>query len=80
MSMNGHDELRYDPDDPKQVKDIKNKIKKYLDEGYYLYGMKAGSNVYESFLDPEDVDSDDFDRFIVAAGQKKLLTAPVHRG
>lgn len=80
MSKNGHDELKFNPDDKEEVKEIKKKVREYIKKGYMLYAYKAKTKNYKLFDDEKQLDDEDFDRYLLAAGEKKIMSAPVMAG
>lgn len=75
----GDKDCKYDPTDAKAVKKIKSYITKRLKEGWILYGGTAGQKDLDKIANVNDIDKVDFDRFLLAPGQK-LLAAPVIGG
>ena len=80
MSQRGHDEWKYNPDNKDEVKDIKKKVREYIKKGYMLYAYKASTKNYKLFDSEKQLDGEDFDRYILAAGEKKIMAAPVGAG
>jgi hypothetical protein len=76
MSRMGDETFKYDPKDPDSVKDIKKQIKTWLDKGYYFFGAKAGEKKMKRLTKFDDIDGEEFDRFILSAGTKKVLSPP----
>lgn len=80
MSYHGHEELKFDPNDPADVNRIKEEIKKKMKEGYILGVGKAGSNDLEMVRDVNKLDDPEFNRFFLMKDTKKVLAAPVTGG
>lgn len=76
----GHKEEHYDPSNKEQTHNIKQLIKEKLKDGYYLYGAKKG----ETFIvmdDPDKIDDEELDRFILTKDvTKRLIAKPVTGG
>ena len=75
----GDKDRKYDPTNPDEVKKIKAYIKKRIKEGWILYGGKAGQKDLDKIANVNDIDKIDFNRFLMAPGQK-LLAAPIIGG
>jgi len=79
----GHKDRKYNPNNPEEVRKIKDFIKKKLDEGWILYGMKSGEKEMKKIADVKSLDDDKLDRFILAGHnkvEKKLLAQPITGG
>ena len=76
MTKNGDDTWEFNPKDSKSVADIKKKIKEYLDKGYYFYGAVKGETKMELLTKATDIEGKEFDRYILAAGAKRVLSPP----
>jgi len=79
----GHTDRKYDPTNKNDVRKIKAFIKKKLEEGWTLYGMKAGEKMQEKIMDVAKIDDKKLDRFILAGHErvsKKLLAPPITGG
>ena len=79
MGPQGHKERKYDPNNKEEVRKIKAFIKKKIDEGWTLYGMKAGEKIMDKINDFNGIDDDKLDRFILAGHEKvtkKMLATP----
>ena len=81
----GHQDRKYNPNDPEEVRKIKAFVKKKIDEGWILYGMKSGEKMMTKIADNElkKLDDDKLDRFILAGHhkvEKKLLAQPITGG
>lgn len=75
----GDKDRKYDPTNLNEVKKIKSYIKKRIKEGWILYGGKAGQKDLDKIANVNDIDKADFDRFLMAPGEK-LLAAPIIGG
>ena len=80
MSRKGDETFKYDPKDPQSVKDIKAKIKLWLDKGWYFYAAKAGEKKMKRLTKVDDIDGEEFDRFIMSAGMKRVISPPPMSG
>jgi len=79
----GHTDRKYDPTNKNDVRKIKAFIKKKLEDGWTLYGMKAGEKMQEKIMDVDKIDDKKLDRFILAGHErvsKKLLAPPITGG
>lgn len=80
MSLqHGHDEEKYDPNDPKEVRRIKKLIQEKLDQGWLLFGAKAGEKDMTN-IKIKDIEDPELDRFIMTPMEKKLLATPLTGG
>ncbi len=84
MSLaHGHQDKFYNPNIKSEVRKIKDYIKKKLDEGWILYGMKAGEKDMKQIANVKGIDDMKLDRFILAGNdqiKRKMLAAPVAGG
>jgi len=81
MTYQGHEEIKFDPNDPEDVKKTKDMIKEKMKQGYMLAVGKAGSDEpLEMVKDANKLDDPEFDRFFLMPDTKKVLTAPVTGG
>jgi len=77
MTAQGHDTIKYDPDDPEDVNRVKQEIKGYLEKGYKLALGKEGQHDNLEFIkNVDDLDKNDYDRVFLLSGHRKLLTQP----
>ena len=76
----GHDEIKYDPSDPQDVRRIMDFISEKLQNGFYLYGYtKEGE--YKAIKKVNDIDKSELREFILAKNmKKKLVTLPTTGG
>jgi len=78
MSLSqGHETIHFDPDDEKDVKSIRKRLKDLLDKGYYAYIMKVNGE-YET-LQPKNIKNitdADITKFILAKKKKMVATNP----
>jgi len=76
MSRKGDEELKYNPDNADEVKKVKTRIKELLKKGWYFYGMKAGDKKMKLLTKEDDIEGEEFNRYIMAAGTKKVVSPP----
>lgn len=88
MSYRGHDEIKYDENDPESIKNVREKILEKLRLGYVLYGAKVGEeyvrvidlNIIKkapnksAFVDEKLME---LDRFIISSELERKMLAPV---
>ena len=76
----GHDEMKYDPSDPQDVRRIMDFITKKLDEGFYLYGYTKDGE-YKAIKKIKDIDKSELKEFVLSKKmKKKLVTLPTTGG
>jgi hypothetical protein len=76
--QHGHKDLKYNPNDEDEVRKMREYIRKKIDQGWKLYGMKAGDKDMH-IIDVKKLDDPKLDRFILAGHEKvskKLLASP----
>jgi len=70
----GHDEMKYDPSDPQDVRRIIDFITKKLDEGFYLYGYTKDGE-YKAIKKIKDIDKSELKEFVLSKKMKKKLVS-----
>lgn len=76
----GHDEMKYDPSDPQDVRRIMDFIYQKLQEGFYLYGYTKDGE-YKAIKKVSDIDKSELREFVLTKNmKKKLVTLPATGG
>jgi len=76
----GHEEMKYDPSDPVDVRRIMDFITEKLDNGFYLYGYTKDGE-YKAIKKIKDIDKSDLREFILSKKmKKKVVTLPITGG
>jgi len=76
----GHEEIKYDPNDSTDLERVKNLIKEKMSKGFYLYGAKKGGE-YEAIHDVSKLTDSDLTRFCLSKEMKKrLISVPATGG
>ncbi len=76
----GHEEMKYDPSDPADVRRIMHFITEKLDNGFYLYGYTKDGE-YKAIKKIKDIDKSDLREFILSKKmKKKVVTLPITGG
>ncbi len=76
--QHGHQDKFFNPNNDDEVRKMRAFIRKKIDEGWKLYGMKAGEKDMD-IIDVKKLDDPKLDRFILAGHEqvsKKMLAAP----
>ena len=72
----GHKEMKYDPNDPKDVKNIVKFIREKEKEGFYLYGYTK-SGEYKTIKNIKDASNKEIQEFVLTKEMKKrIVTIP----
>lgn len=72
----GHKDLKYDPNDKKEVRKILKFIRQKEKEGFYLYGWTK-SGEYVTIQNIKDASNDEIKEFILTREMKKrIITIP----
>ncbi|MGI0023234.1 MAG: hypothetical protein ACRD9Q_10285 [Nitrososphaeraceae archaeon] len=76
----GHEELKYDPSDPADVRRIMDFITEKLNNGFYLYGYTKDGE-YKAIKKINDIDKSELREFVLTKSmKKKLVTLPTTGG
>ncbi len=75
MSPRGHDKKEYDPNNKKQVKEIKDFIQAKIKEGWNLYAEMTDGSL-ELIRSIDDIDDSRIERIMLSQGAKRLLASP----
>ena len=78
----GHEEINFDPEDPKDVKKVVKKLRELLDKGFYVYARFADGAV--EAIQPKDIKrihEKEITEFVTAGKRKgqprKAMTATI---
>ena len=76
----GHDEMKYDPSDPADVRRIMDFIQEKLDKGFYCFGYtKKGE--YKAIHNVKDINKAELREFVVSTKmKKKMVSLPATSG
>lgn len=76
----GHEDMKYDPSDPADVRRIMDFIEEKLKNGFYLYGWTKDGE-YKSIKKISDIDKGELREFILTKKMKKrVITLPTIGG
>lgn len=76
----GHEDMKYDPSDPADVRRIMDFIEEKLKNGFYLYGWTKDGE-YKSIKKISDIDKGELREFILTKKMKKrVVTLPTVGG
>jgi len=70
----GHEELKYDPSDPADVRRIMDFITEKLENGFYLYGYTKNGE-YKAIKKISDIDKAELREFVLTKKMKKKLVS-----